>query len=230
MDVEMSQLWLTCEKPLGNNTFTDGRAIRGYFSNTFGKHPEFHNHQGSSLIYKHPSIQYKIIGGSALIVGLKEGAYLLKAVPKLPYLEIYKERYVIYKQDLANQRVHFGLSETPILYRFLTPWLALNEINYQRYNELSDKEVLKCKILNKVLIGNILSMSKALGYCVDREIQINGSFKESGRIKAKNEFEALAFTGEFFLNFSIPDFWGIGKFSSRGYGTLKRRNGEDNNE
>ena len=30
----------------------------------------------------------------------------------------------------------------------------------------------------------------------------------------------LGFLGTFFVNFSIPDYWGLGKSVSRGFGTI----------
>lgn len=32
----------------------------------------------------------------------------------------------------------------------------------------------------------------------------------------------LGFLGDFSVNFEIPDYWGIGKSVSRGFGTVKR--------
>jgi len=32
----------------------------------------------------------------------------------------------------------------------------------------------------------------------------------------------LGFLGKFSVNFEIPDYWGIGKAVSRGFGTVKR--------
>jgi len=33
---------------------------------------------------------------------------------------------------------------------------------------------------------------------------------------------ALGFLGAFTVNFSIPDYWGIGKSVSRGFGTIRK--------
>ena len=75
MKIEKTEIWITTEKALQPS---DGRTVRGFFGNLYKNRPEFHGHIGDRLIYKHPLIQYKVFGGSALIIGLKEGAYLLK--------------------------------------------------------------------------------------------------------------------------------------------------------
>lgn len=70
-----------------------------------------------------------------------------------------------------------------------------------------------------------MSMSKVVGYVVEDRIQVNSSLEESGSVEIKDGASLTAFNGEFETNFFIPDFWGIGKFSSRGYGTVKRIGG-----
>lgn len=68
-----------CDKELDKK---DGTALRGFFWNLFKNRAEFHHHGVNGLIYKYPLIQYKIIDKIAVITGIKEGAYLLKALPE----------------------------------------------------------------------------------------------------------------------------------------------------
>ena len=152
MMVEKTEIWITCKKPLEG----DGRAVRGFFGNLYRNRPEFHGHLGDKLIYKHPLIQYKVFRGSALVVGLKEGAYLLKAVPDLEYLEIYYQRHPIIKQNNSSVIVPFSLTESMVCYTFVTPWIGLNEENYQRYLELKGRGENTRILLDRILVGNIL--------------------------------------------------------------------------
>ena len=80
-------------------------------------------------------------------------------------------------------------------------------------------------LFEKILIGNILSMSKSLGYVVDDKIRLKARLNENGTARVKDGVELMAFLGDFETNFMIPEFWGIGKFSSRGYGTVRCING-----
>ena len=41
-------------------------------------------------------------------------------------------------------------------------------------------------------------------------------------IGARSMMIALGFLGTFSVNFDIPDYWGIGKSVSRGFGTIER--------
>jgi len=221
MKIEKSEIWITCDKPIES----DGTPVRGFFGNLYRNRPEFHGHRGDKLIYKHPLIQYKVFGGSALIVGLKEGAYLLKALPKLNYLEIYHQKNQVIKQNATTEVFTFGMTENIITYSFTTPWIGLNEENYKDYMKVRKKPKDVVVLLEKILIGNILSMSKALGYVVEDKIKAILSIKERGIVEFKNEVELMSFQGEFKINFLIPDFWGLGKLSSRGYGTVRCNDG-----
>lgn len=224
MKIEKTEVWITCEKALEES---DGTAVRGFFGNLYRNRPEFHGHKGNELIYKHPLIQYKVFGGSALIVGIKEGAYLLKAVPKLDHLEIQHKKYVILKQNTNNEIIVFGLAEEPIRYSFVTPWVALNEENYEKYLRLQKQSEDANALIERILVGNILSMSKAFSYVVRGQLKAKVRLKKVEIINIKNKLELMAFNGEFEINFFIPDFWGIGKLSSRGYGTVKCKNGDE---
>lgn len=225
MKIEKTEIWIVIESAL---RLSDGRAIRGFFGNLYKNIPAFHGHRGDDFVYKHPLIQYKIFDGSALIVGLKEGAYLLKAVQKLEHIEIYYQKYPIVKQDIKTDVVRFGLTGNMIRYSFATPWIGLNEENYKSYLLLREKPKDANALLERILVGNILSMSKSTAYVVKDKVCMKAKLKENGTIKVRNGVELMAFKGGFETNFLIPDFWGIGKFSSRGYGTIIHSNGGKN--
>ncbi|MGV8122039.1 MAG: CRISPR-associated endonuclease Cas6 [Candidatus Xenobiia bacterium LiM19] len=221
LKIEKAEVWITFDKSLNEEIFKDGRAVRGFFGNLFANIPEFHGHDGNKFLYSHPLIQYKIFGGSALIVGIKEGAYLLKALPQFEFLELHHEKYPVIKQVLTNDTLSFGMSDGMKKYRFIKPWIALNEDNHEAFLSCRELDSIK-EILNRILIGNILSVSKAFGYIVDSQIKVKSNISDYLSVEVKKGLNLLSFNGEFDVNFLLPDFWGIGKFSSRGYGTLKR--------
>jgi len=217
MKIEKTELWITCEEPL---EFPDGKALRGFFGNLYRNRPEFHHHNGNQLIYRHPLIQYNIIKKSALIVGLKEGSYLLKAVPKLSHLELYHQNYTVSKQRLCTTAISFGFTSSIIHYRFATPWVGLNDENYVKYLRVKHNRELVNDLLRRILIGNIISMCKAVRYVAESKIEAVLDIEESRKVKIKQGVEMIAFEGKFEVNFKIPDFWGVGKSSARGYGTV----------
>jgi hypothetical protein len=96
----------------------------------------------------------------------------------------------------------------------------LNEKNYEKYQKFGMWPKRK-ELLENVLIGNLLSMSKSLGYTVAEPIRAEiKNFKEV-RTKLK-DVPMIGFLGTFFVNFEIPDYLGIGKSVSRGFGTVKK--------
>lgn len=223
MNIEKTEVWITTEKPL---PMSDGRSVRGFLGNLYRNRPEFHGHVGNKLIYKHPLIQYKVFGGSSLVVGLKEGAYLLKAVPEIEYLELYFQKYPVVKQNMINTIVNFGIVDNMISYTFLTPWIGLNKDNYERYLQLKKRKEDVSVFLNNILTTNIISMCKAMGYTTGN-VYLQANLKECTPIEIKKGVKLTAFEGEFETNFLIPDFWGIGGKVSLGYGTVKHKNGEE---
>ena len=65
-------------------------------------------------------------------------------------------------QTLQEKEVDIKPSSEEKHYKFITPWLGLNQVNYQKYSNLTEWKDKK-ELLNKILVGNLLSMSKGLG-------------------------------------------------------------------
>jgi hypothetical protein len=217
MRIETSQIVITTEERLDGDK---ARAVRGFFGTLFNTVPAFHGHDGSGLIYRHPLIQYKVLNGSALLVGLKEGAYLLKAVPELQHVTLYGKQMPVVTQTRTDGAIDFGLCERLQGYDFVTNWIALNQANYATYGAIRDDEGAVNRLLTRILIGNMLSLSKAVGYVVDETIELDLSAQACEVAKAKFGVYLVGFSGRFCTNFVIPDNWGLGKFASRGYGTV----------
>jgi hypothetical protein len=104
-------------------------------------------------------------------------------------------------------------------YEFVTPWIPLNEKNYATFTVM-DKEQQK-GFLEKILVGNTLSCLKGLGIFVTYHINSQITMFRPLCVKAHgNPFEA--FVARFCLNVDLPDFIGLGKSVSKGFGTIRR--------
>jgi len=113
----------------------------------------------------------------------------------------------------------FGLTEKFYTYQFATPWFALSQKNYRGYY-MTGTKVERNERLSRTLIGNLLSMSKTLDYNVPDRIKATVNYRiKKGRLKSTN---IMTFTGTFITNVLIPDYFGIGRSVSRGFGTVKR--------
>ncbi len=216
MKVKTLIFHFTCNESIKGNA----DKLRGFFANRFGEFILVHQHlNGNRFLYKAPLIQYKIIAKKPLVVGLNEGAELLQKIyGDIDYIKIGFSEYEIKEKNIILKTDNFGICENKTFYTFLTPWLALNEKNYEEYQKLGTSEKRRA-LLEKILTGNILSISKSLGYTVPERIKANIiNLKEVHTSLKRNPM--LGFLGEFSVNFEIPDYWGIGKSVSRGFGTV----------
>ena len=219
MEIEIIKLIIKLDRRL---TIADSGKIRGFFGRLFWDKPYAHQHRSDgSFAYLYPCIQYKVIEGACLLIGFKEGIEIVrKTFHELKSLNIEGKWEEILAKGLESYKASFSLISNQVSYSFLVPWLALNEKNYEKYQKFGMWSKRK-ELLENILIGNLLSMSKSLGYTVTEPIRAEiKNFKEV-RTKLK-DVPMIGFLGTFSVNFEIPDYWGIGKSVSRGFGTVKK--------
>lgn len=199
-----------------------GNSLRGFLAGRYPQNAILHNHsENGRVIYVYPRIQYKVMNGEGYIIGIEEGSGLLRELESaLEVIELKGISYRIIEKQLITGNKQFGLTEEAQNYTFCKPWLALNEENYVKYRNFSNQNATK-EFLANILCANLLSIAKSLGYVVDGQITV-----ASLKVKAQETFlkgtPMLGFLGSFSVNFDIPDYWGIGKSVSRGFGTVKR--------
>lgn len=197
----------------------DAEKIRGYIGNRYIENNLLHNHDDNKFIYRYPLVQYKVIDNIPTIIGINEAANIVAKIGLFEDELIIRDvSYDINKKEINKENFEFGCTDDYIEYEFVTPWIAINQKNraeYQYGNEIKKEEILK-----KILIGNIISMSKGLGYTVSKQL-ICWINVEEKRVKLKG-ITHVGFVGKFKVNFKIPDYLGLGKSVSRGFGTIKK--------
>lgn len=207
-----------CDKPV------EGKVewFRGFFAEHFREYTLIHHHLwDNGFYYSFPLIQYKAIEGKPLIIGINEGAEILQRIyPELSRIRIGPREYQITEKTIIIRTDDVVVKQELEWFSFLTPWLALNEKNYEKYQKFGSWEKRK-ELLESILIGNLLSMSKSLGYTVADPIRAEIKNIKEVRTKLK-DIPMFGFLGTFSVNFEIPDYWGIGKSVSRGFGTVKK--------
>ncbi len=187
--------------------------MRGFISNLFEKHDLIHNHdvKTGKLIYRYPLIQFKVLENAPFIVALTEKAINIfgELFMNLNHLEIEDLTIPVNEKELSVENNEFGITDDMIQYEFVHPWAALNQKNYRKYHDAESFSEKK-EMLNAIMIGNILSMSKHLDYTVKGKIKVETILKPV-KINLKTK-SMIGFIGGFKTNFKIPDFCGIGKF------------------
>lgn len=206
----------TCEESIKGTT----DKLRGFFADKFGEYTLIHQHlTDNKFLYKAPLIQYKFLNGQPFVLGINQGAEVLQKIHEdINYLKIGRTEYQVREKTIVFKTDYFGITNSNITYSFLTPWLALNENNYEKYQKFGSWEKRK-EMLERILIGNIISMSKSLGYTVPAPIKVNIHHIKEIQTFLKDT-PMIGFLGDFSVNFEIPDYWGIGKSVSRGFGTV----------
>jgi hypothetical protein len=188
----------------------------------------FHNHlEDEKYIYRYPLIQYKIKDRKPCIICLREATedihYLLKA--KDFKFRIGRE---VYDFDIEDVRLKYERIQTwDSDFRYnIHNYMALNQENFQIYKT---KETIWEKyqfiegLLQKHLNIFAEEMEANLPYPVTVKIQ---EIKEEKFIEYKSVFH-LTFSLNFKCNLTIPDYVGIGKGVSVGFGIVKKLSDED---
>jgi len=198
--------------------------FRGFVGNIFRDHDLIHNHdlKTGKPIYRYPLIQFKLIDDMPAIIAITDRAVSIfsEIFMKLDKIIIEDTVIPVFEKNLKIEEVEFGYSNEIFMYEFISPWIALNQKNFIKYNDAGREE--KNEMLKRVMTGNILSMSKHLDCWLsqDQKIKIDHKLKE---IKVNLKSKSMtAFNGIFKTNFLIPDYLGIGKSVSRGFGAVRK--------
>jgi hypothetical protein len=196
--------------------------LRGFFGDYFREHsPLLHNHYADGrLRYQYPLVQYKVLGGVPVLVGLQEGAKLLAELFfRIQTLHIAGREYPVMERDIAYKNVPVGWSDTLHDYRFCSLWMPLNQQNYPEYQQKD--EIARRAMLGRILTGNILSFFKGIDLYLPEEQRIMVSVRpREERLTGFKDQLMTGITGDFTANVLLPDWIGLGKSVARGYGTI----------
>lgn len=181
----------------------------------------YHNHTGEETFrYSYPLIQYKRLNGKAAIVCVEEGIDLVGQLLSDFYGMIIigqreGECKVIQVQPAKDL---IQVTDTPKVYH-LHQWLPLNAKNYGKFQN-ADNLVEKIQILERVLIGNILSFLKGVGIYLEEQLELHITNITNQRPATYKNVIMMAFDIEFKANLFLPQYIGIGKNASVGCGVM----------
>jgi hypothetical protein len=222
MNIKTMKLIMESDQPITG----DAAQLRGFFAHKFSSYLLLHHHLGNNrYLYQYPRIQYKDIDGDKMVLGLAEGIEVLQSIyNQYDWIELDGYKYRIYSKEISIKEESFGLADEKSKYQFITPWFALNEENYEKYKNYSYLE--RSDQLRSILIRNIMSIAKTFQYFVENRIVAEINLKEiSIDFKGK---DIIGFLGTFKVNFHLPNYIGLGKSVSRGFGTIKRIGSDKN--
>jgi hypothetical protein len=209
-------MFLEIDKPV----LETASHLRGFYANKNCEEVLFHHHEKNGLLYQYPHIQYKIIQGKPLLIGVGKGAEVLENMFfEDGEIRLGENSYRVLHRNIQNTSEEIGISSEEIEYRFITPWIALSQKNYALFY-LAKNQNDRIDLLNRILIGNILSIGKSVNYRFQDSIQAD--IKVSWNKGCLKNVSVIFFSGSFKINVLIPEYLGVGKSVSRGFGTVMR--------
>lgn len=196
--------------------------FRGAILNTLcgEAHVLFHNHIDDSFRYSYPLIQYKRIQGKAAIICLKEGTEIIGQFFSESKFTFYLGKRSV-KMELESVLPKKHLIQTwDSMFKYrIRRWLPLNSDNYKRYKSIEEMSE-KISFLENILTANLLSFAKGLDIRINTQIICKLTSLQEPFLVRNKGVKLMAFDVEFITNISLPDYIGVGKNASIGFGII----------
>ena len=159
--ISLSKCRLRLARPLRTG---EAAAIRGFFGRKFEDEVFMHNHNpDGSVIYQYPRVQFKVLEQTATLIGINEGSELLQRLwLDIDHTRLGDEQLEVLESQFETRNEPLDVTAEPIEYRFVTPWLALNQENFHEYTSTRNAHRRKDE-LSRILVGNCLGLAKSLG-------------------------------------------------------------------
>ncbi len=199
-------------------------AFRGAMVAKAGRqHDLFHNHQSDGgLHYRYPLIQYKWRGTERrpVLVCLREGVDEVHHFFSRPdwTLQLSGRALPVTIHQLDLRHCALRVLAEPQAYQ-IRQWVALNQDNAVAYAALKD-EAAQRDFLARKLVGNILAFAKGMGWYISEPIKVQLIRLQPPRPVRVKQHQVLSFDADFLVNVALPEFIGLGKHASIGFGVV----------
>ena len=188
----------------------------------------FHNHiDKEKLRYAYPLIQYKRINKRAAILCMNDGVNVIGEFLSKNSATIELDGTpVTLSIDNVTPRTTTIQAWEDVVFRYnVRRWLPFNSENYEKFRN-TESYIERVALIEKILTANILSFFKGAGVTLERNIECNIlNLSEPQLLRFKNT-KLMAFDVYFSSNVTLPDYIGIGKHVSVGFGTVVQERAE----
>lgn len=184
----------------------------------------FHNHTDNGFAYGYPLVQYKSLQGQAAIIGINDAGEKLESIfqPSACFPCQWGRRRLNMRVASVSTNVYsVEICESPQIYT-IDSWLPVNQRNYKEYRQAAGLRE-RIAILEKILVGNILSFAKGLRIFFDTKVECEIMQLEQLEPVAYKGVELMRFSAEFRTNISLPDNIGLGKSASINHGIIRHK-------
>lgn len=183
----------------------------------------FHNHlNDSQFLYRYPQIQYKQINRKPTIVCIDYGVdEIHKFFEQRDWsLNISGRTLDMKISDLRLNEFTMQVWDKKWNYSIIN-WIALNQENYKKYMQI-ESLAEKIEQLENLLIANIMSFAKGIQWTIEKPVELKiKEIKRTKPVKLKQK-RVLAFDVDFNTNVFLPNYIGLGKSVSLGFGTVRQ--------
>ncbi len=198
--------------------------LRGALAAAFPNNDLFHQHDATGAdIYRYPRIQYRwdTQTGDGLVFGFGNGVDALLPLFNEDIELRLGSRLVRVREAKINFRQHkIEMLSRLQRYRLRSPWLPLNQKNFDRYQKMSRDE--QESELDRIAVANILSAFKGLDIRLENQVYAAVLPRRKVSCQYKDQ-HLLGFLGTFATNVSLPNDFALGKAVSHGYGWLQQK-------
>lgn len=183
----------------------------------------FHNHlNDEKVMYGYPVIQYKVIHRQPAIICLDYGVDEIHHFfqNKKWDIDISGRTLELVVSDLKLRQFNMQVWEQTFEYKIMN-WIALNQENHKIYSNFTDENE-KRDFLQKILTGNIISFAKGIKWDVDKPLEVHIlQIEKESKISFKGN-KLLGLNINFQTNAFLPDYIGLGKGVSHGFGIVRQ--------
>lgn len=198
-------------------------AFRGAMIEKVGRENMlFHNHKSDTeLYYNYPLIQYKSIKNKPALFCIGQGVEAIQRffLQKTWQVNVNGEKLDLQVEEMQLKPFVPELSSKPFKYQ-LNRWLGLNSENVEKYNALNSLTE-RIAFLERMIIGNCLAFAKGIGWTVEGNIEVKINDITRSYTEKYKGVEFKAFDLQFTTNLRLPQYIGIGKSASHGFGIIQ---------
>ena len=193
--------------------------FRSFLNKKLAEYSGLHRTDAAGFLHRYPVIQCKQVKGDLMVTGISQGAdCLCKVIRDQKTLGAGENTCRITACDSEVRSEPFGVTDTVTAYEFLTPYLALNQQHAKQFYDLNGK-AQRDAFLQTLLSTHLATLAKSLDYRITTTVSCEAKVRFK-RERIGNE-NGMVFLGKFRTNLRIPDYLGIGRLVSQGYGTIK---------
>lgn len=181
----------------------------------------FHHHlDNHNLLVRYPLIQYKSKNHKLSVLFLDSATKQIhKFLDQEQWnIQIGKENKILKIKKINIYQSPIGFKEQNSDY-IVHNWLALNEENYKIFKELKSL-TSKVELLEKILKAHILAFAEGVQWNIENKIDLKIIDIHKQKWVKYKKIPLLALNVSFNTNLQLPDWIGIGKSSSVGFGVI----------